>query len=284
MPVTVSDILARLDALAPFASAESWDNVGLLVGTRNRPVRSILIALDPTNRLLDEAIAIGADTIITHHPIIFRPLSAIDTDDPNGRFLETALRHQVTVIASHTNLDSARNGVSDALADLLGVREREPLLPAATGQPDGTGLGRIGRYPVALSGDAFLARLLEALQLPCCDIAGRMPATVQTVALCGGSGGDFAEQAKARGADLYVTAEVKHHVARWAEECSFCVIDGTHYATERPTVQLLARSLTAIAREQQWKLTVTTTTTERHPFTRFMNPSANNHQPTGEGS
>lgn len=284
MLVTVSDIISCLNDIAPFSSAESWDNVGLLVGNRSRVVRALLVALDPTNRLLDEARALGADTVVTHHPAIFRPLPAIDTADPTGRFLEQALGHKLNIIACHTNLDSARRGVNDALAELLGLTDLQPLVAPAMQQPDGTGLGRVGRYPDSLTGSDFIARVLNLLELPSCLVAGPLPARINTVALCGGSGAEFAELARQRGADVYLSAEIKHHVARWAEECGFCVIDGTHYATEKPVVPLLARRLREYVAERDWEVAIYETTTERTPFNHIEKTSKNNQNPTGEAS
>ncbi|MFO7556722.1 MAG: Nif3-like dinuclear metal center hexameric protein [Desulfobacterales bacterium] len=131
MAVSVADIITCLDEIAPFAVAESWDNVGLLIGERNRAVNSILVALDPTCQLLDEALQHGADTVLTHHPVIFKPLLTINTADPTGNFLEKALSARLTVLACHTNLDSAERGVNDILAQRLGLIDLTPLIPAA---------------------------------------------------------------------------------------------------------------------------------------------------------
>ncbi len=284
MVVSVSDIINSLNDIAPVAIAEPWDNVGLIVGDRNRAVRSLLIALDPTNHLLDEAIACGADTIITHHPFILKPLPAIDTANPTGRFLEKALGARINILACHTNLDSAEHGVNDVLADLLGLDDLEPLAPTDSRHPGGTGLGRLGKYQQALSGHQFMGRLLSVLQLDSCLVAGPLPPIVRKVALCGGSGSDFAELAYRRGADLYLTAEVKHHVARWAEDCGFCVLDGTHYATERPIVHRLAERLRTDAEMRGWDLKIDETRTEQPPFYRVTAGTDNNPQATGETS
>ncbi len=277
MPVTVADIITCLDGIAPFSVAESWDNVGLLVGDQNRSVTSILVALDPTSQLLDEAIGLGADTVITHHPALFKPLLSINTADPTGIFLEKALSARLTVVACHTNLDSAEHGVNDALAERLGLIDLVPLIPADHATSEGVGMGRIGRFAKPITGSEFITRVLEVLGLPSCDTAGPLPQLVQTVALCGGSGSDLAEQALRRGADLYLSAEIKHHTARWAEACGFCVIDGTHFATEKPVVERLARNLRDAFRQRGWQVTVHETTTETHPFVRMQKTIQDNH-------
>lgn len=264
---TIKDIISSLNSHAPFDLAEPWDNIGLLVGDRNREVSSLLIGLDPTCKLIDEAIALGADTLITHHPLIFQPIPVIDTTSPVGRIIEKALQRGINLIACHTNLDSAVHGVSDALAQVLGLTNLTPLLanPRAT-LPGRQGMGRIGRYPEAISSSAFLGLLHQALDLEAVHIAGKLPDVIATVALCGGSGSDLAAVAFEKGADLYLTAEIKHHIARWAEEYNFCLIDGSHYATERPAIRLLADILQTEKTARGWDVLISQTMTERHPF------------------
>lgn len=266
MTVRIADIIAGIDREAPFGLAETWDNVGLLVGSGEREVHTILIGLDPTNALVDEAIARGADTIITHHPVIFKPLPRIDTSSPEGRLLEKALSHRIAVIACHTNLDSSTDGVSDILATELGLSNLLPLLPAAPGNVPGTGLGRIGSYPEPLAIAAFVDRALQVLGLPVLQLAGPLPEMVSRVAVCGGSGSDLATAAYEHGADIYLTAEVKHNIARWAEERDFCIIDGSHYGTEQPAVRLLADKLTRLAAAGSWNIRILQTDGEKSPF------------------
>lgn len=269
MKVRVSHILACLDQFAPFSLAESWDNVGLLTGNPDRDVTSILLGLDPSIRLLDEAIARGANTIITHHPLIFHPLTTVITNTPTGIFLEKALAHKINIISCHTNLDHAASGVSDALGWALGLTALMPLRPDAIAATGATGLGRIGIFNPPLSGTAFLDKLLQTLQLATIQIAGRIPEQVKTVALCGGSGSELAETARTRGADLYLSAEIKHSTARWAEECGFCIIDGTHYGTEQPVMPFLQGKLQTLAAAKSWPLAIFLTQTEKHPFRSY---------------
>ena len=264
--ITVADLIGALDQIAPFGMAESWDNVGLIVGDRDRMVESVLIGLDPTNRLLDEALDLGADTIVTHHPAIFKPIPSIDTSESSGRFLETALTHKLNIVACHTNFDAVCEGVNDILAELLGLQDISPLVPANEPYPDNAGLGRVGCYSQPQKSADFIKKLLDVLELDTVQIAGELPDTITAVALCGGSGSEFAETAKRSGADLYISAEIKHNVARWAEENDFCVIDGTHYATEKPAVRLLADKLRAYGREKKWNFEVGITETEHPPF------------------
>ena len=266
MKVQVHQLLACLDQLIPFSLAEKWDNVGLLVGNPEARVTSILLGLDPSLQLLDEAIARGANTLITHHPCIFHPLASVITNTPNGIFLEKALAHQINIISCHTNIDNAAGGTSDALALALGLTALIPLRPQAIEETCATGMGRIGVFDPPLSAPAFMTKLLQVLQLKTIQIAGRIPEQVKTMALCGGSGSELAEMARARGADLYLSAEIKHSTARWAEDCGFCVIDGTHYGTEQPVMPSLQGRIKEWATTNNWSLEIFLTQTERHPF------------------
>ena len=155
--------------------------------------------------------------------------------------------------------------MSDILAEKIGLTELRPLLPAAEEFPD-AGLGRIGTLNPPLAGDTFLTRVMEALDLPTLQVAGPLPCRVEQVAVCGGSGSDFAITAKAQQADVYITAEVKHNIARWAEEHRFCIIEGTHYGTDQPSIQLMAQKLTQLAEANGWQLDILETETEKHPF------------------
>jgi dinuclear metal center YbgI/SA1388 family protein len=278
MTVRVQDILESLNAEAPFSLAESWDNVGLLVGDPAQEVTAVLAGLDPTNSLVDEAIAQGINTIITHHPVIFKPLSAINTADPSGRLLEKALSNRIAIIGCHTNFDSAREGVSDFLAQRLGLENLSPLVSSVDSNQADTGLGRIGIYPSPILSSDFMARVLDVLQLPSVQTAGTLPEKISTVAVCGGSGSELAPIAFGRGADVYLSAEIKHSTAIWAVENNFCIIDGTHYATEKPAVTLLVDKLREASNKMNWKIKILQTKKEHPPFV-LMDKTHNFREP-----
>jgi dinuclear metal center YbgI/SA1388 family protein len=266
MTVRVKNILESLNLDAPFNLAEPWDNVGLLIGNPEQEVSAVLAGLDPTNSLVDEAIAQGANTIITHHPVIFKPLSAINTGNPMGRLLEKALANRIAIIGCHTNFDSAQEGVSDILGHQLGLKNLSPLVSSSDDHAEKTGLGRIGCYTSPISPADFLTRVLEVLNLQSIQTAGKLPVAISTVAVCGGSGSDFAQVALDRGADVYLSAEIKHSTAIWAVENNFCIIDGTHYATEKPAVSLLVKKLTQASDRKAWRIKIMQTEKECHPF------------------
>jgi dinuclear metal center YbgI/SA1388 family protein len=242
-PVTnVQKLLDILEEIAPAALATSWDNVGLLVGSPHSRVSSVLLALDPTVSLIAQAQERAAKLIITHHPALFQPLKCLRTDQSIGSFLDAALRAGISVIGCHTNLDAALGGVSDALAQALGLTNTIPLI-ADEKQPT-CGLGRIGWLPTPLPPEAFLTQLQAAISLPWLLEAGPRPTAVAKGAVCGGSCSDLAEAALAAGANVFITAEIKHHVARWAEEAGLWLLDGGHFATENLAMRILQQQLT----------------------------------------
>lgn len=277
-PFTLDRALAALDRLAPFNLAEPWDNVGLMVGDPGWPVTGIMTALDPTEDLLVEARESNCNLIVTHHPLIFQPLKSIRPDQPAGRLLAAALAAEIAIIACHTNLDTIAPGVSDILARRLGLGDPRPLTTpavpptAASDLPRPQGFGRIGCLPAPVPGQQFLNELCRQLAVDALTLAGRLPEMVRTVAVCGGSGSDLAEIARAQGADLYLSAEIKHSVARWAEAADFCVIDAGHFATENLIVPELAARLAAALAAEGVARPVLTSRRQRAPL-KFYRPS-----------
>ena len=239
---TVQNLLNILQDIAADDIAETWDNVGLIIGSPHNRTTSVLLALDPTVDLISQAKDVGAELIITHHPAIFHPLKALRTDQPAGHFIRAALQDDISVIACHTNLDATPGGVSDVLAQALNLVEIVPLL-AGKHCAENCGLGRIGNLQEALSTDTFISTIHTAICPSWLLEAGPRPGQISRVAVCGGSCSDLAETALLAGADVFLTAEVKHAVARWAEEAGLWLIDGGHFATENPAIPHLQHLL-----------------------------------------
>lgn len=266
--LTLQKLLTALNHIAPFTMAEPWDNVGLMVGDPDQPVNNILVALDPTAEVIAEAASQKINTIITHHPLIFTPLKKIQGNTPQGRMLTAAIRHDIAIIACHTNLDLINQGVSNALAEQLGLVNSETL-SGPKEQPENapqTGYGKIGRLPAPLAPEQFLAKVFSALGATNLKIAGPLPQQIHTVALCGGSGSDLAETAFARQAQVYITGEVKHSVARWGEANGFGIIDAGHYATEKHIVPVLTTMIRETLQRLGHQQTVQATTRQNNPF------------------
>ena len=240
---TIQDLLEILQQISPDSLAEDWDNVGLLTGEPRQPLSRILLALDPVSSLIDQAKTGCYDCIITHHPAIFRPIKTLRADYPASRFLLEAVRTGINVIAYHTNLDSIQDGISDYLAKSLNCTNIRPLLPAKQSCPASCGLGRIGTCAPPVSPETFLAELRRVCNPPWILEAGPRPPLLGTVAVCGGSCSDLAETALQAGADVFVTAEVKHAVARWAEDAGLWLLDAGHFATEYPAMARFRETL-----------------------------------------
>lgn len=240
---TVGDWLALLDELFPPAWAEDWDNSGFQVGDRAAEVGKIMVALDPTAAVIDEAARAGAQLLITHHPLIFEPLLSIDVSRPVDGAVAQALRLGVAVVACHTNADVASPGVSDALAEALGIDVASPLVAhASPGVPPEVGSGRMGDLTTPLEAGRVLDLCRERLGgIP--RLIGDPRAVVSRVAVCGGSGATLVPEAIRAGAELFITGDVKHHQALDARASDLPVIDAGHHASERPFVPSLAERL-----------------------------------------
>ncbi len=346
MAITVREIQRMLETLAPSALAESWDNVGLLVGDPAGEVTGVLVALDATAAVLDQAAAREAQLLVVHHPLIFSGLKRLTEDGGTSNLVRRLVREGRGLLALHTNLDSAPEGLNQYVADLLGLYEIRPLIPSearlllklvvyvpathadavraaigaagaghighyaectfgvegtGTFRPEagthpfigqagvlervpemrletvvpraalgrvlpallashpyeevaydllplenswpGAGLGRIGILATPITAGTFRDLVNTALGTRRALLVGRPERLVRTVALCTGSGGDFAEQAFRAGADCYLTGEVKHHQALLARDRDWTLVDAGHFPTERPAVDLLASRL-----------------------------------------
>ncbi len=243
--MTAGDVIRAIDAVAPAESAQEWDNVGLQVGTAAAPVGAVLVCLEVTDAVLDEAEAEGAELIVAHHPLIFRPLGAVLTDRPVGRMVQRLLCAGRALFVAHTNLDAAPEiGTAAALGGLLGLREATALLP------DEGGLGLIGEIADVPTVAALAERVRAALNPARLTVVGRLDRQVRRVALMPGSGGDAVGPAAEGGADALVCGDLTHHDALEALALGLSVIDAGHYATERPVVGSIAHYLRSCVGER----------------------------------
>ncbi|MFW8601699.1 Nif3-like dinuclear metal center hexameric protein [Desulfobacterota bacterium M19] len=267
--IKLRNIIDILDRVVPPSCAEDWDNVGLMSGHPEQVVKGVLVALDPTRDLLKEAAAVNANLIITHHPVIFRPWRHIRLNEPGAAFVAGAIRNNVAVFACHTNLDAVRHGINDALAGALGILDCRPLRAAASEEPV-LGLGLSGRLRQPLPGREFLQMLCAVLQQPAVRICGRLPEIIQRAAVCGGSGSDFATAARHSGAQIYISGEIKHSTARWAEEVGFCIVDAGHFGTENTGIPVFADLLRGQLKEQGLELPVIVSSRQCDPMGLFV--------------
>ena len=232
---SVHDIEQALYELAPRELAAEWDNVGLLAGRRDRAVHKVLVSLDVTAAVAEEARQWGAELIAAHHPVIFHPVKRVTDQDPAGEILLRLAEHGIAAVCMHTNLDAAQGGVNDALAAALQLEEVAPL-------EGGGGIARTGRLPRPVSVPDFLCAVQEALGaggLRCTD--GAKP--ISRVAVGGGACGEFLWAAAAAGCDAFVTADVKYNQFLDAAALRLTLVDAGHFPTEDVVCPALARHL-----------------------------------------
>lgn len=241
----VAQLLALVDRLAPFALAEDWDNVGLIVGRHNRPVRRVLVALELRDEVLHEARERGCDTVLTHHPTIFPTLPAVTDGAPAAELVLSAAEARIAVVAAHTNLDSAAGGLNDQLASMLALLDTRPLRPHPARPAEG--IGRVGRMtPGPL--EALVARLAGALDGARIHYTGDPGARAERVACCTGSGGSLIDEARAADVDVYVTGDLTYHDADRA--AGLPLVLAPHAPTERIALKAWFRTFSrALARE-----------------------------------
>ena len=239
--LNVQSIADALNRWAPSKIAEDWDNVGLLVGDPAADVDKILVCLDVSMQSIEYAIEIGAQMIVSHHPMIFRPIKNVRLDLPLARRLRTLLKNDIAVFAAHTNLDAALGGVNDVLASKIGLIDVKPIEPEAT-EPT---LGRIGFLTEKMSPSEFAAHVKRALRADYVRLVDAGIGAIKKVGICAGAGADFMMKAKFHGADAFVTGDVKYHEAQAAVDHGICLIDAGHFHTERPIVDAIALRLRA---------------------------------------
>lgn len=231
---TVGDILRFLETLAPPELKMDWDNVGLLGGSRTRPVTRVLVALDPFEHVCREAQELGAELIVTHHPLIFSAQKAITDETSVGRCVMALCQSGISAINAHTNLDCAPGGVNDVLARTLGLNQ-----PEVIGREQ---LLRAGTYSATLP--EFLSHVRQALDCPglrYCD--GGRP--VRKVAVGGGACAGSLPEVYAAGCDTFVTSDVRYNQFWDARELGINLIDAGHFCTENPVVAVLAEKIGA---------------------------------------
>jgi dinuclear metal center YbgI/SA1388 family protein len=265
MTTTVNDIIACMEELAPANHAESWDNCGLQVGSGEWPVRKIMVALDPSRAVVDQACTRDIDLLITHHPLIFKPLKQIDVGRPPGNLIHMALCRQMAIFAAHTNLDAAAGGVNDHLCEAIGLVETVPL--AASGSEDGTwGIGRVGRLAQPMGLAHFAAAVKSSLGLSSVRIAGNNEGTIEKVAVCSGSGSGLLADFFRSGADVYVSGDLKYHDAMTITDAGLKMVDVGHFCSEHLIVPVLAEKIEAWLRARGKTASVLVSAGERDPF------------------
>ena len=229
--MTVQDVYNLIDRFAPFATQAEGDNSGFLVGSAEQEVTGILFALDVTEPVIDEAVSLGAQLIVTHHPLMFSPIHALTDGNYEGRLIRRLTRENISLIAAHTNLDQAPGGINDTLA-------------AACGLTDVTGEGffRSGLLPKPMTAREFADELCRRLRTTV-RVMGPEDRIIRKAGLCSGGGSDMWHDAVETGCDAFVSGEIKHHWGLALADSSVIGFECGHFATEEPGVRALAAAL-----------------------------------------
>lgn len=238
----IKDVVEALERFAPLPLQESYDNAGLQIGLTGAEASGVLVCLDVTEAVVREAVERGCNLIVSHHPLLFRPVKHLTDATMVERVACEAIRHRVAIYAAHTNLDNAEGGVNHMIAARLGLQGADFLLPAASVGGVRGGSGLIGRLPSPEEPLAFLERVARTFKAGCLMHNRGPERPVQTVALCGGAGEFLLEEALRQGADVFLTGEMKYHFYFGLERNLWVGVFG-HYESERFTVELLARIL-----------------------------------------
>ena len=246
---TLRDVVLHAHSLWPLSGAEDWDAPGLVSGDLDKSVSSILLAVDAVALTVDEAIGSGADLLLTHHPLLLRGITTLAEERYKGKLLSSLIRSNVALLAAHTNADVVTNGVSDVIAQRLGLAQTEPLTAGAAA---GTGIGRVGNLPSPIAlGD--LARTIAEL-FPATaggiKVSGEYTQQVQRVSLCGGAGDSLLTAPAVLSSDVYITSDLRHHPAQEFREQALlndgpALIDVAHWAAEWLWLEVAAEQLRA---------------------------------------
>lgn len=239
---SLGDCITLLDSWYPPALAEEWDAVGLVCGRRADEVARIALAVEVTDATLDWAIAEQAQLLVVHHPLYLRGTTNVDGDSPKGSLIHRAITHGVAILVAHTNADHARPGVSDAIADALGLSATTPIVAHAADPMIGTGRVGVLESPCTLA--AFAQRVAAVMQGARGGVrwAGDADRMVHRVAVCGGAGDAFLD---AVNADVYVTSDLRHHVAlEYLMTNRAALVDVPHAVAESLWLPALADRLT----------------------------------------
>ncbi len=225
------EIMERLEEVSPKSFAESWDNVGLLCGREEKEISSVYIALDATKEVIEAAKAAGADMLITHHPMIFKPLKQVSGQHFIGDKILTLAENGMCYYAMHTNFDVM--GMADAVAEQLGLEDRKVLTLTYEDEISKEGIGRIGALPMPMTLAECAEYVKNRCQIESVKVYGMPAETIVMAAVCPGSGKSCIEDAIRLGADVLITGDIDHHEGIDSVEQGLAIIDAGHYGLEK---------------------------------------------------
>ena len=237
MSLKAEEIIKKINNIAPEEICCNWDNVGIMVGNIKSEVKKVLIALDCSDAVIDEAVKENADMIITHHPFIFKPIKSLDYSLPISKKIVKVIKNDIVVYSAHTNLDIADFGTNYTLAGLLELQNTVGLIAMG----EGNFMGRVGELKDEMTFGSLINFVKSKLGADKLVVNGDINTKIRKVGLCTGAGADYEYMkiAKDMGCQAYITGDVGYHDAQIAEDIGICLIDGTHYLTEVIVVSAL---------------------------------------------
>lgn len=264
MVTSVSKILKLLEQIAPLTLADKWDNSGLLIGNANREVDRILIALDLTEEVLEEAVEEGFDLIVTHHPLIFDPIKQITTDTRVGKLIIKLIENRMSLISLHTNMDrSFENGINRYIGEQLELEDMDILVK----DEENVGYGVIGNFKTVQPLKEVVENLKALFNQDTIKLTnGALEKPIRRIGFCSGSGADFIEQALSANADLYITADIKHHESQLVNSSSMTLMDVGHYESESVFLERLKALLDEQIEQKNYDVYTMVTETEKPQF------------------
>lgn len=231
---TCGDIADLFRKIAPEELAEDFDNVGFLVGHRNQPVQSILLTLDVDENVANEAVALGCNMIVSHHPVIFHPVKRIEDSTSHGRMLLTLIENKIAVYSAHTNMDAAKGGLNDFLLEKLHFASEEILEV----DKNDVGIGRIVYIKEGMSLRALAELVKEAFSLNVIRYTGNPERVVKSIGICSGGGSGMIDDCITRECDVFITGDIKYTGARQLAEYGISVIDLGHFESEHICMEM----------------------------------------------
>jgi dinuclear metal center YbgI/SA1388 family protein len=244
---SLHEFVEYVHTLWPLSGAEEWDSSGLVVGQPSSQIRHVLLAVDAVKATISEAVTTSSDVLLTHHPLLLKPVHTVSEDKYKGHLIAELIRNDIALLSCHTNADVVEDGVSDVLAKKLGLKQITPIIP---GENPKEGIGRVGNLPTPTTLEDLVQKLNDIIPVTVSGIrvAGNAQDIVSTIALCGGAGDSLLYESSVMSADVYITSDLRHHPTQESREHATlfggpALIDISHWAAESVWLETAASQL-----------------------------------------
>jgi dinuclear metal center YbgI/SA1388 family protein len=249
MSLKIKDIIKIMENMAPTKLAESYDNVGLMIGNKEVEVNKILIALDVTLEVIEEAMEKECNLILTHHPVLFLKPKTITTDTLLGRKIIKLIENKLNVYSSHTNLDAVQEGLNDLATELLGYNNYRVLEVNKSIENNNNGVGRIIKVNSPITLFELCNKVKEKYNAPFVRFVGDKNKEINTIALINGSGEDYFNLSRIKGCDCIITGDTSYHHVSDMREDNVAIIDAGHFVTEWPPMKIIGKRLNSLLKD-----------------------------------